>query len=210
MTSWDEWLLFAAAAFGMVLLPGPNMIYLISRSICQGRRAGFISLIGVVAGFLFHVICASVGLTAVLLAVPWTYATLKFVGAGYLFWLAWQAVRPGQASPFTPRVLPADSPATLFRMGFLTNVLNPKMAVFYLSIFPQFIHPPQGGVFRQSLVLGLTQMTISFSVNFIIVLWAGAASAFLSARPRWRQLQRWMMGGVLGGLATRLAFSQRN
>jgi len=86
-----NWLIFAAAAVGMVLTPGPNMVYLISRSICQGRRAGVISLFGVVAGFLFHIVCASAGLTALLMTVPLAYTALKYVGAGYLLYLAWQA-----------------------------------------------------------------------------------------------------------------------
>lgn len=205
----NEWLLFTAAALGMVLTPGPNMIYLISRTICQGRRAGCLSLVGVVTGFLFHIVSASAGLTAIFLTVPFAYAVLKYAGAGYLFWLAWQAVRPGGASPFAPRVLPADSPATLFRMGFLTNALNPKMAVFYLSIFPQFVHPQSGNVFAQSLLLGLTQMTISFTVNFAIVMTAGTLAAFFAKRPLWLRTQRWIMGGVLGALATRLALDDR-
>lgn len=209
MIPWHEWLLFAAAALGMVLTPGPNMVYLISRSICQGRRAGLISLTGVVAGFFFHIVCASVGLTAVFMTVPFAYTLLKYLGAGYLFWLAWQAVRPGGASPFAPRILPADSPAKLFRMGFLTNVLNPKMAVFYLSIFPQFLHPENGHIFLQSLLLGVTQMIISFSVNLAIIMTAGTLAAFFATRPLWLRTQRWFMGGVLAALATRLAMDER-
>ncbi len=204
-----DWLIFAAAAVGMVLSPGPNMVYLLSRSICQGRRAGFISLLGVVTGFLFHIVCAAAGLTAIFLAVPPAYSVLKYAGAAYLLWLAWQAVRPGGASPFAPRVLPPDSPAKLFRMGFLTNALNPKMAVFYLSIFPQFIHPASGHVFAQSFLLGVTQMTISFTVNFTLVTTAGAIAAFFAERPLWLRTQRWIMGGVLGVLAVRLAFDKR-
>lgn len=209
MLLWRDWLFFALAAFGMVLTPGPNMIYLISRSICQSRRAGFISLLGVVSAFLFHIVSAAVGLTALFLAVPLAYTVLKYAGAAYLLWLAWQAVRPGGASPFAPRQLPDDSPAQLFRMGFLTNVLNPKMAVFYLSIFPQFVHPENGHVFRQSLLLGATQMAISFTINSIIVMTAAAVSAFFSSRPLWLRTQRWMMGGVLGALAVRLAVDER-
>jgi threonine/homoserine/homoserine lactone efflux protein len=202
-------LIFAAAALGMVLSPGPNMIYLISRSICQGRKAGCISLLGVVSGFLFHIVCAAAGLTAILFTVPMAYLALKYAGATYLLWLAWQAVRPGGASPFTPRQLPPDSPAKLFRMGFLTNALNPKMAVFYLSIFPQFVHPELGCIFTQSLILGVTQMTVSFTTNFIIVMTAGTIAAFFASHPLWLRTQRWIMGGVLGALAVRLALDER-
>lgn len=204
-----DWLLFAAAALGMVLSPGPNMMYLLSRSICQGRRAGFISLLGVVSAFLLHLFCASVGLTAVFLAVPLAYTALKYGGAAYLLWLAWQAVKPGGSSPFAPRDLAADSPARLFHMGFLTNALNPKAAMLYLSILPQFVHPENGHVFLQSLLLGVTQMTISFTVNLGIVLTAGTIAAFFARRPLWLRTQRWLMGGVLGALAIRLALEER-
>src|SRR5581483_7716989 len=97
---------FAALALGMALTPGPNMIYLISRSICQGRKAGFISLAGVAAGFLFYLLCAAFGITALLFAVPFAYDALRFGGALYLLWLAWQAVKPGGQSPFAVRELP--------------------------------------------------------------------------------------------------------
>src|SRR5690606_19199829 len=166
----SELLLFAGAALLMVLTPGPNMIYLISRSICQGRRAGVISLLGVVAGFLVHMFAAAVGLTALFLAVPLAYELLRWAGAAYLLYLAWQALRPGARSPFEARELPADPPGRLFLMGFLTNALNPKIAVFYLSIFPQFVSPEHGSVFVQSVVLGVSQIVISFTVNLAIVL----------------------------------------
>jgi threonine/homoserine/homoserine lactone efflux protein len=204
-----DWLLFAAAALGMVLSPGPNMMYLLSRSICQGRRAGFISLLGVVTAFLLHILCASAGLTALFLTVPFAYAVLKYAGAAYLLWLAWQAVRPGGTSPFAPRALDADSPRRLYWMGFLTNATNPKAAVLYLSILPQFVHPENGHVFLQSVLLGITQMTISFTVNLCIVLTAGTIAAFFATRPLWLRTQRWIMGGVLGGLAVRLALEDR-
>lgn len=193
----------------MVLSPGPNMMYLVSRSICQGHRAGFISLPGVATAFGMHILCASAGLTALFLTVPFAYTVLKYAGAGYLLWLAWQALRPGGASPFASRQRPPDSPATLFQMGFLTNTLNPKAAVFYLSIFPQFVHPEHGRVFAQSLLPGATQLSISFTVNLCIVLTAGTIASFFTARSLWLRPQRWLMAGVLGALALRLAFDER-
>ncbi|MFC6634552.1 LysE family translocator [Microbulbifer taiwanensis] len=209
MISATEWLLFAGAALLVVLTPGPNMIYLVSRSVCQGRRDGFISLLGVVAGFLVHMFAAAAGLTALLLAVPLAYELLKWVGAAYLLWLAWQALRPGARSPFDPQPLPPDSPTRLFAMGFLTNLLNPKIAVFYLSIFPQFVDPNSGAVFAQSLLLGLTQIAVSFSVNLLIVLSAAGISGWFGRNPAWLALQRYVMGFVLAGLALRLAAEQR-
>ncbi len=209
MISLQDLLTFAVAALVLVLTPGPNMIYLISRSITQGRVAGTISLFGVILGFLFHMTAASFGLTALLLAVPYAYTVIKFGGAVYLLYLAWQAVKPGATSPFEVKNLQHDSTTKLFQMGLFTSILNPKIAVFYMAILPQFIHPERGSALLQSLVLGLTQITVSSSVNFMIILMAGTIAAFLATRPTWLKVQRYLMATVLGGLAVRLALEQR-
>ncbi|OEC36903.1 Threonine/homoserine/homoserine lactone efflux protein [Pseudomonas cuatrocienegasensis] len=205
----NDWLLFAGAALLMVLTPGPNMIYLISRSICQGRRAGVISLFGVMAGFLVHMFAAAVGMTALFLAIPLAYDVLKWAGAVYLLYLAWQAVKPGAQSAFEARQLPGDRPSRLFLMGFLTNVLNPKIAIFYLAIFPQFVSPEHGSVLLQSIQLGLTQISVSFTVNLTLALSAGGLAAWFVRNPRWLAVQRYFMGFVLAGLAVRLVSEQR-
>ena len=197
-------LAFALISLGMVLTPGPNMIYLISRSICQGRGAGLISLAGVAMGFVFYMLCAALGITALVMAVPFAYDALRIGGALYLLYLAWQALRPGGRSPFQVRDLPADSPRRLFMMGFLTNLLNPKIAVMYLSLMPQFIEPGHGSVLLQSLVLGGTQIAISVTVNALIAVMAGSIAVFLAGRPVWQQVQRWLMGTVLAALAVRM------
>lgn len=200
---------FALVALGMVLTPGPNMIYLISRSISQGRSAGLISLGGVALGFVFYMLCAAFGITALLLAVPYAYDALRFGGALYLLYLAWQAVKPGGHSPFQVRDLPLDRPRKLFAMGFVTNLLNPKIAVLYLSLLPQFIDPAHGSVLGQSLALGMTQIVISLAVNALIVLMAGSIASFLAQRPMWITVQRWLMGTVLAALAVRVATEAR-
>ncbi|MEE1921102.1 LysE family translocator [Pseudomonas sp. 148P] len=205
----NDWLLFTGAALLMVLTPGPNMIYLISRSICQGRIAGVTSLLGVVAGFLVHMTAAAVGLTALFMAVPLGYDILRWAGAGYLLWMAWQAVKPGARSPFEPRELAPDSPRKLVLMGFLTSLLNPKVAMFYLSILPQFITPEHGSVLAQSLILGVTQISVSFTVNLLIALFAAGISAWFMRYPLWLMLQRYVMGFVLAALALRLVQEQR-
>ncbi|MGI6851070.1 LysE family translocator [Mesorhizobium sp. 1B3] len=196
---------FALIALGMVLTPGPNMIYLVSRSISQGRLAGLISLGGVALGFVFYVLSAALGITALLVAVPYAYDALRLAGALYLLWLAWQAIRPGGRSPFQVKDLPKDSPRRLFLMGFLTNLLNPKIAVIYLSLLPQFVTPENGNVLGQLLTLGATQIVISVSVNAIIAVTAGSIAVFLTGRPLWAVVQRWLMGTVLAGLAVRMA-----
>jgi threonine/homoserine/homoserine lactone efflux protein len=202
---------FALMALAMVLTPGPNMIYLLSRSILQGRTAGFISLLGVILGFLVYMLGAALGLTGVLLAVPLAYDAIRWLGAAYLLWLAWTAIRPGARLVLEPRRdLPHDGPQRLFMMGFLTNLLNPKIAVLYLSLLPQFVETERGTILGQFLILGLTQITISFSINLTIVFLAGTVASWMAARPSWIVVQRWLMGTVLAGLAVRLALERRS
>ncbi|KOR20391.1 LysE family translocator [Burkholderia cenocepacia] len=201
---------FGLVSLGMVLTPGPNMIYLVSRSICQGRRAGLISLGGVALGFVFYMVCAAVGITALVMTVPYAYDALRFAGALYLAYLAWQALKPGGRSAFQVRQLPHDSRVRLFTMGFVTNLANSKIAVMYLSLLPQFIVPGHGSVLAQSLALGSMQIAVSVSVNALIACAAGSIAGFLARRPLWAAVQRWLMGTVLAGLAVRIALeSQR-
>lgn len=203
-------LAYGLISLGMVLTPGPNMIYLISRSICQGRTAGLISLGGVALGFVVYMVCAALGITALVMAVPFAYEALRVGGALYLVYLAWQAVKPGGRSPFQVRDLPKDSPRKLVTMGLVTNLLNPKVAVMYLSLLPQFIDPNgHGSVLVQSLALGSLQILISVSVNAVIACMAGSIAVFFVTRPGWQVLQRWLMGSVLMGLAVRMAVEGR-
>ena len=153
------------------------------------------------------------GLTLCFDAIPDGKPLRTFPGIALLLWLAWQAVRPGGRSPFQVRSLPADSPRKLFAMGFLTNLLNPKIAAMYLSLLPQFIDSGNGSVLTQSLVLGLTQIGISVSVNAVIAVSAGSIALFLVQRPawapRWATAQRWLMGTVLAALAVKMATEAR-
>jgi threonine/homoserine/homoserine lactone efflux protein len=124
-------------------------------------------------------------------------------------YLAWQAVKPGGRSPFQVRDLPQDSTRRLLAMGLFTNLLNPKAAMLYLSLLPQFIEPGHGSVLFQSLMLGTIQISLSLTVNALIVLTAGTVAAFLGSRPTWQTAQRWIMGSVLVGLAVRMAVDSR-
>lgn len=200
---------FAMISLAMVLTPGPNMIYLISRSVCQGRVAGLISLGGVALGFVFYMLCAALGITAMVMAVPYAYDAIRIAGAIYLLWLAWQAIRPGGKSPFQVRELSVDTPQKLFMMGFITNLLNPKIAVMYLSLLPQFITPDNGNVLAQSLILGITQIAISVTVNAIIAISAGSIAGLLIKRPSFALIQRWIMSGVLSALAVKILSESR-
>ncbi len=209
MIPFNDLLLFILMAFGLVITPGPNMLYLISRSIVQGRKAGIISLVGIITGFFFHIIMVSFGLTAVLFAVPMAYTILKSLGVLYLLYMAYQAVKPNSTSIFeAQKDLPIDKPAKLFSMGFLTSMLNPKVAVFYVSFFPQFIKIEHGSVLIQSLQLGFTQVCVSFSVNILIVLTAAKTAEWFNKNPFWVKIQKWFMASVLTGLAFKMALDK--
>jgi threonine/homoserine/homoserine lactone efflux protein len=185
------------------------MMYLVSRSICQGRGAALVSLCGVGLGFLVYMLAAAFGITALLFAVPIAYDGLRLAGAAYLLYLAWNTLKPGGASPFMVRELAVDSNRRLVAMGFFTNLLNPKAAMLYLSLLPQFIDPARGSVLTQSLVLGSLQIIISLSINALIAGVAGTVASFLGSRPVWMVAQRWLMGTVLAGLGLRMALDSR-
>lgn len=199
---------FAALCLGMVLTPGPNMAYLVSRSICQGRGAGLVSLLGVGTGFIVFLSATVLGLAAMLKALPLAFEVIRWAGAAYLAWLAWNALRPGGHSPFQVRELPPDAPWRLYSMGLITNLLNPKAAMLYLSLLPQFIDPARGSVLMQGLLLGGMQIVISLSVNSVFILVAGEIARFLSGRPLWARVQRMVMGSVLAGLAAHMAINR--
>lgn len=194
-----------AIELGMALTPGPNMVYLTSRAISQGRRAALVSLAGTAAGFLCYLVAAAAGLSALFVAVPAAYTTVKIAGAVYLAWLAWQMLRPGGRSPFEARELSAESDARLFGMGLLTNLLNPKIALMYAALLPQFVDPASGSTWSQFLQLGALQIVVAIVVNGTIALTAASVSGFLAARPRAMTVQRRIAGTVLGGFAVRTA-----
>jgi threonine/homoserine/homoserine lactone efflux protein len=195
----------ALTALAMVLTPGPNMIYLVSRSIGQGRTAGLISLAGTGVGFVIYMLMANLGLAVAFVAVPWLFIGFKAAGVLYLVHLAWQALRPGGRGVFEVRDIPRDSPARLFRMGLVTNLLNPKAAIMYLTLIPQFIDPHHGHPTVQGLALGSVQIAVSLTVNVLIVIAAGAIATFLAQRPSWATVQRRATGTLLGAVALLLA-----
>ncbi|WP_028402415.1 LysE family translocator [Ectobacillus panaciterrae] len=209
MISFGTLIAFALVSLGMVCSPGPNMIYLISRSITQGRMAGVISLLGVMLGFVIYIIATMFGLTVLFIAVPVVYEAVKWAGAAYLLWLAWNSIKPGATSILAPRAVSIETPRKLFLMGLMTNLLNPKIAILYVSLLPQFEDPAKGSLLLQGAALGLTQITVSFIVNLLIVFTASRVAEWFGTRPTWLRVQRWLMASVLTGLAARLAFERR-
>jgi threonine/homoserine/homoserine lactone efflux protein len=209
MLSYTELLLYCLAALAIMLTPGPNMIYCVSRALCQGRVAGWISVLGVQAGNVVHITAATLGLSALMATWPVLFDVIRFAGAAYLLWLAWQAVRPGGRGLFETQQLPHDSFAKLFRIGLITNLLNPKQLVFFTSIFSQFLHPERGSVLEQAMQLAATHISLSIAVNGLIVAGAAGIAAFLNRSAFWMRCQRYFMATVLTGLAIRLVFPER-
>ncbi len=210
MIPFDSLMLYAAACVMLALTPGPNLMYLISRTLCQGRTAGIVSLAGTTTGFLFYAIGTALGLTAVFVAIPVLFDAVRWAGAAYLLYLAWDAVRP-QASGglFARRDLPPVQPMALFRTGILTSILNPKVALFYLALFPQFVDPARGSVLAQSVILAIMQIVIGVVGDLFFVLTAARVARWLAERPSWVTVQRWVLGGVFGAIAVKLALDSR-
>ena len=200
---------FGFIAFGLAITPGPNMMYIVSRSLSQGTSAGLVSLTGVILGFLVYMLLSAFGITALVMAVPYAYDALRIAGAGYLLWLAWGVLKPGGRSPFEPRPLPVHSTRRLIAMGFMTNMLNPKAAMLYLALLPQFIDPQRGSVLLQAVVLGGIHITLSLAANGSAAIAAGSISRFLAESPGWLKMQRWFMGTVLTALAVNMLRESR-
>ncbi len=209
MITFTEIMLYCLAALAIMLTPGPNMLYCVSRALCQGRMAGWISVLGVQAGNVVHIAAATVGLTALLAAMPMLFDAIRFAGAAYLLWLAWQAIKPGGRGLFEAQDLPHDGYAKLFRMGLLTNLLNPKQLVFFTSIFSQFLHSERGSVLQQGVQLAATHISLSIVVNGLIVAGAAGIAVFFQRSPLWLRAQRYVMATVLAGLAVRLVITER-
>jgi threonine/homoserine/homoserine lactone efflux protein len=201
--------LFALAVMLLALTPGPVWVYLLSRTLTQGRRAGYFSLLGVAAGVVVHVLLAALGITVVLLAIPFAFDTIKLAGAAYLLWLAVSTVRGGGIC-FNPQPLAPVPDRVLLRQATIAALLNPKVAVFYLSLFPQFVEPAAGPVFAQSLLLGVVHVAVSTAVDGLLVTVAGLLSAWFAGRPLWLRMQRWLLGTAFGALAVWLASTPRH
>ena len=204
----DRLALFTLASMVLAATPGPVWLYLISRTLAQGRRAGYFSMFGVAAGLSLHATFAAFGLTVVLLAVPYAFDAIKLAGAAYLLWLAYATVR-GAGFAFQPQPLEPVRDRVLLRQAFIAAVVNPKVAVFYLSLFPQFVDPSAGPVLGQSLLLGAIQVGTAALMDIALVTVAGLLAAWFAQRPLWLQLQRWFLGSAFGALAVWLALTPR-
>jgi threonine/homoserine/homoserine lactone efflux protein len=204
----DTWLLFCLACIALVATPGPNVLYLVSRTLAQGRAAGFVSLAGTSTGVAAHALAAALGLSALLATVPVAYDAVRWAGAIYLAWLAWTTWR-SQGESAQPPVSTRIKAGQLFRQGLLTSLLNPKVALFELALFPQFVSPAHGSVLAQSLVLAATQLALAIAGDSLFVLAAVRVRRYFAARPGRGRWSKRALAGVFGALALRLAWEQK-
>jgi len=204
---WSTLLLFSAACAALTATPGPDMLLIASRSATQGKASGFATLAGIQAGTYCHALAAAFGLSQLFLAVPLAYDAVRYAGAAYLLYLAWKAFRSPGTSLATTTSLRHYSIASVFRQGLLTNLLNPKMALFVLALFPQFVHLEAGNVAVQIMVLATVLNLIGIVVNGAVILTASRLGrAFSRAGGRLRRLPQFLLGTVFTGLALKLAF----
>ena len=202
------WLLFIVASLVLIVTPGQDMILVMSRSIAQGAGAGLATAAGVSVGLVGHTVLATLGLGALLRTSEWLFVALKLVGAAYLVWLGIQMLRTRghelAVSAGAPRSL-----GRLFFDGALSNVSNPKIAVFYFAFLPQFVQPGAAHPTLAIFVLGLVFAALTFLVKGPVGLGAGLLSGWLRARPRVLTGLYRTSGAVLVGLGLKLAFERR-
>jgi threonine/homoserine/homoserine lactone efflux protein len=200
--------LFVAASWALILAPGPDMLYVITRGIAHGRRAGILSAVGVICGILVHTTAVALGLALVLQASATAFLVVKVAGVLYLLYLGLKALRDKSAFELSQ---PASNVTShmLFWQGVLSNVLNPKIAIFFLAFLPQFVDQGSGNVAPQLVMLGLTFALFGLCFLVVVGYFAGAIGAWLTRRPQYTNLLRWLTGGVLIGLGLRLALTDR-
>lgn len=201
--------LFALACLALTATPGPDMLLIASRSASQGRASGFATLAGIQAGTYCHALAAAFGLSQLFLVVPVAYDIVRYAGAAYLLYLAWKTFR-STGTVLAPNAGLRRFPhGAVFRQGLLTNLLNPKMALFVLALFPQFVQPEAGSVAVQIMVLATVLNLIGLAVNGAVIVMASGLGRFFSGTGRWRRAPQVLLGTVFAGLALRLAFDSK-
>jgi threonine/homoserine/homoserine lactone efflux protein len=205
----DTLLVFAAACVALYLAPGPDMLYIASRSLGQGRRAGLLSCVGIAAGLLVHMTGAALGLSTLLVLWPVAYAIVKWLGVAYLFYLGARTLLARDPVRFDPAAPARDGAWRIVRQGFLVNLLNPKIALFFLAFLPQFVDVARGAFAAQMFFFGLLFNAGGFLWIVLLALGFGSLGQWLARRPGVWTWQRRITGGLLVGLALQLALSER-
>lgn len=200
--------LFLLASWALNIAPGPDMLYVIARSASQGRYAGLVSALGIAVGSLIQTALVALGLASILAAVPLAYDLVKFVGAGYLIYLGIRAILTRHHSLIAPSIKPV-SLWRIFAQGVATNLLNPKVALFFLAFLPQFTSPDYGSVPLQIIILGSIFNVSGTVVNIVVSLCASLLGNWLKSHTRTSNIMNLLTGGIFIGLGVRLAFLQR-
>ena len=209
MPKLETLMIFSAAAIAITLVPGPSMLYVASRSIVHGKTAGIWSAFGLATGLLIHTVSASLGLSAVFIHFPLAFLIVKYLGAIYLIYLGIQMLITRKSISQTPTTSPPLSSLRIYGQGIVTEVLNPKTALFFLSFLPQFIDPLQGTSAIQMMTLGFILVFTALVADLLIAITGGTLSKSVLARPLLQKVQNWIAGTVLIALGFRLAISDR-
>lgn len=203
-------IIFAAASLVLTATPGPDMLLIASRSICQGRAAGFLTYAGIALGTYCHAMAAALGLSQLFLAVPVAYDLIRWAGCAYLLYLAWKAIR-SEGTDLAPSAgLARLSTRKFFGEGLTTNLLNPKMALFVLALFPQFMKPDVGSMVLQAFVLATVLNGVGLLVNGSVILVSDHIRTRVGKMGRFKRLPQYFLATVFTGLACRLALGGRN
>ena len=207
MPEFDLLLVFIVTVVALVVVPGPNIIYIVTRSIGQGRRVGVASALGVESGTLVHIAAATFGLSALVASSATALTTLKYIGAVCLVYLGIRTLLSKDEMDFDPGAND-DGLMRVYLQGALVNVLNPKVALFFLAFLPQFVDPQRGSVALQMLILGLIVLAFGVANDLVYALAAGSLGAWLRRRPQFARRQRLFTGGVYLALGAVAAVSQ--
>jgi threonine/homoserine/homoserine lactone efflux protein len=202
------WGLFVVASVVLLLTPGPAVLYIVARSVQQGRAAGLASVLGIHLGTIVHIAAAAVGLSALIVSSALAFAVVKYLGAAYLIWIGLRTLMTREPDAEAPAPPPARL-GRVFRDGFVVNLLNPKTAIFFLAFLPQFVDPAEGAVHWQILLLGLTFMGLGILSDGMFALAAGTAGEFLRRSRGFLKVQRWFAGTSFIGLGLVAAFATR-
>ncbi|APZ42224.1 LysE family translocator [Acidihalobacter ferrooxydans] len=210
MPDGQVWWVFIPASLALIIVPGPDLLFLLSQGIQRGRAAGLATALGLASGNLVHTLGATLGVSIIFRTSAVAFATLKFAGVAYLLYLAWQVWKSAGKSLGDSPVVAVPGHAKLFRRGFLMNVLNPKVALFFLAFLPQFAKPEAGSIAIQMALLGGV-FTLLVVVVFGMAGWfAGTLRPWLLRRgKRMRRVGAWFLVGVYCALAVRLALATR-
>jgi threonine/homoserine/homoserine lactone efflux protein len=199
--------LFAGAAIVLLLIPGPAVLYIVGRSVAQGRTAGLVSVLGIHAATFIHVLAAALGLSVLLLSSALAFGIVKYAGAAYLIWLGLRKIFGPAEKGGANGEMPRYSHARLFRDGFVVNLLNPKTALFFFAFLPQFVELGRGHVTMQITLLGLIFVVLGFCTDSAWALLAGTAGGWLKRSRGYLSFERYGSGLLFIGLGLVAAFA---